>query len=525
MIGLPYQKAAPGSEAGLLVRGAPLHVMPSRVSQRSNSGEILHWETPQENLAQLHLLVIDEDADVRNACGEIARRMGFAVVQAAEAASARSIVRLQKVDLVLMDLRASGIGALNGGGALTLLQEVKSLHPDTTVIVMTASATVASAVEAMRLGAEDYLTKPFALEDLRAILERASKRTHLNVESRHLRERLRTQKGSGPLIGRSPEMEKLYRILSKVAHSAHPVLILGESGTGKELVARSIHFNGLHGAKPFIPVDCGSLAPDKMEGQLFGYVNGESPEAGAAAKDGLLVSANGGTVFMDEISELSLDLQAKLLRALQDKAVRPVGGTHTVPMACRVLAASSRDLTALVDQGKFRRDLYFRLNVVSLKIPALRQRKEDIPELAQFFLSRAQRDSGVEEVSDDVLRTLMAYDWPGNVRELEHAVDCACAMSSGPVLHIGDLPAELQALNARLHASAAAENREKIDLRSGGAGKIISIAELERQAILGTVRHLKGDKLLAAKLLGIGKTTLYRKLKEYGMADEALSFD
>ena len=377
-IGLPQAKAALQSEVGTLVRGAPLSVVPSRVPLRPNIEEPGQWEAPTEGMAQLHLLVVDDDLEVRGACGEIARRMGFAVMQASESFSAQAIVRHQKVDLVLMDMRASGIGGATSSG-LSLLEEVKQLHPDTTVIVMTASATVASAVEAMRLGAEDYLTKPFALEELRAILERASKRTHLNLESRQLRERLRRQKGSGPLIGRSPEMEKLYRILSKVAHSSHPVLIIGESGTGKELVAKSIHYNGPQAAKPFVPVDCGSLAPEQVEGELFGYVKGSKNSDPNAARIGLLAAPDGGTIFLDEISELPLDLQAKLLRALQDRAVRPLGGSHTVPITMRVLAATNADLLAMVGQGKFRRDLYFRLNVVSLRMPPLRQRREDIP--------------------------------------------------------------------------------------------------------------------------------------------------
>jgi two-component system response regulator HydG len=479
------------------------------------------WDLPMTDQPRLHLLVVDEDPAVRRGCVEVGRRMGFAVAQATDTSSAQAIVRLQKVDLILMDLRIPGTESRIRGGGLSLLEEVKALHPEIAIVVMAASAAVSNAVETMRRGAEDYLTKPFSVEDLTRVLERATQKTMFNAESRRLRERLRSQRGGGPLIGQSPEMEKLYRILSKVAHSTHPVLIMGERGTGKELVARWIHFNGMQASKPFVPVDCGSLPAELIEAELFGYVRGSAPVGlgvgPAQSKRGLLASADEGTVFLDEIGGLPLDLQAKLLRALQEKAVRPVGGTATVPISARVLASTNVDLAALVEQGKFRRDLYFRLNVVSLRIPALRQRKEDIPELAQSFLERVERETGVRRsLSDEALRAMMLYDWPGNVRELQSLIERACALSSGPVLNVGDLTSPLQQVSEqrRTQAAAAVEVGRNPRLTSG---QIQSIAEMERAAILGTIRQLKGDKLLAAKLLGIGKTTLYRKLKEYGV--------
>jgi len=350
---------------------------------------------------------------------------------------------------------------------------------------------------------------------------------HFDIESRRLRERMRNPRGTGHLIGHSPEMEKLHRILSKVAHTQHPVLILGETGTGKELVARSIHFNGPNAQKPFVPVDCGSLVPEMIESELFGYVKGAftgfSRSGATHSKDGLLTTADGGTVFLDEIGELPLDLQAKLLRALQEKAVYPVGGSHPVPVSTRVLAATNRDLAAMVEAGRFRKDLYFRLNVVNLRIPPLRHRKEDIPQLVQHFLERGQRETGkTHTISDDALRALMGYDWPGNVRELESAIERACALSSGPVLHMGDLPTQLHDFAMHGRASRADDAGGGAEDQSfAAAPKIVSIAELEKQAILATIRELKGDKLMAAKLLGIGKTTLYRKLKEYGLDHDA----
>ncbi|HZL27652.1 MAG TPA: sigma-54 dependent transcriptional regulator [Acidobacteriaceae bacterium] len=464
-----------------------------------------------ERVATLELLVVDDDAPVRNACAEIAAGMGFSTHVADSVPAARAHLQRHPVDLMLLDLK------LPGGGGLVLLEEVKTKHPETAVVVMTAFATVSSAVEAMRTGANDYLTKPFALEELATVLERSAQRRHFDMESRALRERLRTQKGMGNLIGRTQEMEKLYRILSKVAFTTHPVLILGESGTGKEIVARSIHFNGTNAAKPFIPVDCGSLVPTLIESELFGYVKGAFTGA-HKSKDGLLVAAEGGTVFLDEIGELPHDLQAKLLRALQEKEVRPVGATHTVPIAARILAATNRNLEQMVEQGRFRKDLFFRLNVVNVRIPPLRDRRADIPLLAANTLERMRRENGLTYTfADDALRLMAEYDWPGNVRELEHAIERACALSSGPVLHMGDFPTQLQDhLSHRDREATAAA----IALQATESPQVLSIAEMEKQAILNTIRQLNGDKLMAAKLLGIGKTTLYRKLKEYGIEDE-----
>ena len=482
--------------------------------------QVVGKTAPAEHFELIHVLVVDDDEAVRKACCQVAAGMGFPVVEADSATAAREVLKHQRIDLMLLDLK------LPGGGGLPLLEQVKALHPDTAVVVMTAFATVSSAVEAMRIGAGDYLTKPFPLEELTTVLERTGHRLHLDVQSRLLRERLRTQQGMGGLVGRSPEMEKLYRILSKVAYSTHPVLILGESGTGKELVARSIHFNGPNAAKPFVPVDCGSLAPTLIESELFGHVKGAFTGADRN-KEGLLAAADGGTVFLDEIGELPLDLQAKLLRALQEKEVRPVGATQARPISARVLAATNRDLALMVEQGRFRKDLYFRLNVVNLRIPPLRDRREDIAPLAMHFLEEMQKGrEGKRNFSDTTLRVMAEYDWPGNVRELENAVERACALSSGPVLHMGDLPTQLQ--NFRLQQGPAVRSLEEEEPEFGdaprfgaGGGKagIVSIAEMEKQAILETIRQLKGDKLMAAKLLGIGKTTLYRKLKEYGIGE------
>ncbi|MGI8770970.1 MAG: sigma-54-dependent transcriptional regulator [Acidobacteriaceae bacterium] len=476
---------------------------------------MLNEEYKTGEAGKLHVLVVDDDAVTRTACMEIATLRGFAAQGLESTEDARSLLRNHSVDVLVLDLKATSREGMQ------LLDQMKTLTPDTAVVVMTASGSIGSAVEAMRTGATDYLTKPFALEEFAAVLARAADRRHANGSSRSLRERLRSEGGVGNLIGRSPEMDKLYRILAKVAQSAHPVLILGESGTGKELVARAIHSQGTHPDKPFIPVDCGSFVPAMVESELFGFVKGSFPTA-ARDSAGLLAAAEEGTVFLDEVGEISLELQAKLLRVLQAKEVCPVGGTRPVPVKARMLAATSRDLATMTAKGAFRKDLYYRLNVVNLRIPPLRDRRSDIPLLAAHFLERMGREHGTSfTLSDEALKSMMEYDWPGNVRELENAIDRASALSSGPVLHMRDMPTQLQNYGLESHQAAAAvvvPPQESIE-KSGEKPAVMPLAELEKQAILNTITQLKGDKLMAARLLGIGKTTLYRKLKEYGMTD------
>ena len=470
---------------------------------------------------QLHVLLVDDDQQMRSVCCHILLQKGAQVSEAGTLAEAETLLQNHKIDLLLLDLK------LPDGGGLTLLQKTKVLCPDTAVVVMTAYATVSSAIEAMRIGARDYLTKPFALEELASVLESASQRVHFDRESRLLRERLRSQKDTDGLVGRSPEMEKLYRILSKVAFSTHPVLILGESGTGKGVVARAIHFNGPNATRPFTQVDCSSSLPHLIESELFGHVKGAFSGA-EQNRDGLLATPGGGTVFLDEIGDLPSDLQTKLLRALQEKEVRPLGGTQAKPITGRILASTGRDLAAMVEQGKFRKDLFFRLNVVNLRVPALRERRADIPFLVIHFLARIEKETGVERtLSDDSLRLLIDHDWPDNVRELENAIEGACALASRPVLHLGDLPVSLRdklinrSVQISVDSMTVALPTEALLHSQERNGEIVPIIEMEKQAILETIRQLNGDKILAAKLLGIGKTTLYRKLKEYELNDQS----
>ncbi len=482
----------------------------------------------------LHLLVIDEDDNVLRAICEIALAMGFAVHPARSAAAADEVLQRRSVDVVLFDLLPQDTG-------LSFLQRLRQSMPRVPIVVMTAFATVNSAVEAMRIGASDYLTKPFAMDELTGTLELAAQRRQFDVESRRLQDRMVRDAGGHGLIGASAAMEKLLRMVAKVAPAMHPVLIVGESGTGKELVAKLIHATsttasqaaGDSDERPMLSVDCSALPSALLETELFGYVRNEGTGE-REERQGLLTQPGGGTLFLREIGSMPLELQARLLRALQERRLRPVGGSASLPVTTRLLASSSRDLPQLVETGQFRRDLYFRLNVVHLRVPPLRERREDIPLLAAWFLSQQAKVRHVEyRLDSEVLTVLDGYDWPGNVRELEGSIEHACSFSSGPDIFLKDFSSQLQGYRHQLEEETLrVDNRSAAEVRGhaspghlavtpGGVspGRIVSIAELEKNAILTAIHSLNGDKLMAAKLLGIGKTTLYRKLKEYGLEE------
>ncbi len=474
-------------------------------------------------MTTLHLLVVDNDEHVLRAICEIASSMGFAVHPARTPAEAKDILDRHNLDVVLLDLLPHDQG-------FAFVQQLKNAFPRVPIVVMTAFATVNSAVDAMRLGASDYLTKPFAMDELTGTLELAAQRRQFDVESRRLQDRMLAEAGGHGLIGASAAMEKLLRMIAKVAPATHPVLIVGESGTGKEIIARLIDSSsGKSDARPMMSVDCSALAPALLETELFGYVRNEGT-AEREERQGLLTINGGGTLFIREIGDMPLELQARLLRALQERKVRPVGGAASLPVTARLLASSSRNLPHLVESGAFRKDLYFRLNVVHLRVPPLRERKDDIPLLAAYFLRRQADLRHLEyQLDSEVLQVLEGYDWPGNVRELEGSIERACSFSSGPVIFLPDFPSQLRGYRRQLEAETLrvdtrvpAERPEHAyaPVSAANQATIVSIAELEKQAILTAIRSLNGDKLMAAKLLGIGKTTLYRKLKEYGIDDE-----
>jgi two-component system response regulator HydG len=442
------------------------------------------------------VLVVEDEEATRKLCSDVAESCGMKAIAVAAVDEALELLESHAVDIVLTDLK------LQQSSGLDLLKRVRDVYPQVAVVVLTQYGTIDSAVEATRMGAADYVTKPFHVEDLQTRLMRVARDADLHRENQLLREQLRTRPGFGGLIGVAERMQRVYKMIEKVSQHQYPVLILGESGTGKELVARSIHFSGERKNRPFTPVDCSALVPTLIESELFGYVKGAFTGA-FQTKQGLLEAAQGGTLFLDEIGDLPVDLQAKLLRVLQEREVKPVGSTERRRIDVRIIAATNRDLETAIRNGSFRQDLYFRLNVVQIKLPPLRERKSDIPLLVISFLDKFTDPQGpARTISEDAMRRLVAYDWPGNVRELENAIERAVALGSGPIVHLGDLPSSLQ-----YPASERAPEKDEL----------LPLEELERRAILRTLRETSGDKLAAARMLGIGKTTLYRKLKQYHM--------
>src|SRR6202158_855608 len=448
----------------------------------------------RREVVPMNLLIVDDEQSIRETCATVSEQCGMKAVAVATAEEALEVLEHSAIDILLTDLK------LQQSNGVELLKQVHDVHPEVAVVVLTQYGTIESALEVTRIGAVDYVTKPFRIEELRSRLERVARAVELQQENRLLREQLRTRPGFGGLIGVSMKMQRVYKMIEKVSQHEYPVLVLGESGTGKELVARSIHFSGPRKDRPFAPVDCSALVPTLIESELFGYVKGAFTGA-VQAKQGLLEAAHGGTLFLDEIGDMPVDLQAKLLRALQEPEEQTRGSTERRRINVRIIAATNRDLEAAIRTGAFRQDLYFRLNVVQMKLPALRDRKSDIPLLVNTFLDKFSDPARpIHTISEDAMRRIMAYDWPGNIRELENAIERAVALGSGPILHVGDLPSNLQYTTT-----------EKLP----EGDELVPLEALERRAIFRALRETAGDKLAAARLLGIGKTTLYRKLKQY----------
>ncbi|HZE81151.1 MAG TPA: sigma-54 dependent transcriptional regulator [Candidatus Polarisedimenticolia bacterium] len=451
----------------------------------------------------LFLLIVDADRWVRDLSKEVAGGMGFKVYTAESTRAALRQMEEQPVDVVLLDVRQSTQEGID------LLAKFKEIHPQTEIIMVSGQATVDSVVTAMKSGACDFIRKPFKGEELKALLTRAAGRLRNSLEERISREHLQAVPGDNGMLAHSPEMQKLYRIITKVATSNHPVLVHGESGTGKETVARAIHAQGPFRDRPFLLVDCTLTGNGALENELFGPI--KSANGSTKSRDGLFALASGSTVFFDEIGEMPLDIQGKLIRALQEREFHVQGNGKSIPVDVRMIAATSRDLEMAVQQGTFRRDLFFRLNVVSLRLPPLRERKEDIRPLAEHFLDRVSQSRQAHySINPEAVKLLQFYDWPGNVRELENCLERAVAMSAGPVLQTADFPPHIR--TASLRAAVP-----------GKQARILPLAELEKQAILDALQQLNGDKLMTARALGIGKTTLYRKLKEYGISHWASS--
>ncbi|MGB2633193.1 MAG: sigma-54 dependent transcriptional regulator [Candidatus Acidiferrum sp.] len=446
---------------------------------------------------KIKLLVVDDEQSIRRLCMTIGTSLGFVCDEAESAETAATRLETDPPDLVLSDFK------LPNQSGVELLKQIKAVLPRTEVAIMTGHGSIESAVDAMKLGAYDYIEKPFRVEKMRLLLQRMAEKVRLVNENAFLRDKVNTDENLDGIIGSSAGMQDVMRMISRLKDTRTPVLISGESGTGKELVARAIHFRGPLAKSAFIAVDCGALVPTLMESELFGYEKGAFTGA-TKTKAGLFQAANGGTIFLDEIGELPLEMQAKLLRVLQEKEVRPVGSNEKINVDVRVVAATNRDLEAAYRAGTFRKDLYFRLNVVTVHLPPLRERRSDIPMLVHHFLNRYT--PAPLQVTAAAMKSLLQYDWPGNVRELENCIARAVTLGDQRTIDVQDLPPAI-----RTEQPVARE----FSAQDASSLSTTALAEMERMTILRVFEQAHGDKALAGKMLGISRATLYRKLKRY----------
>ena len=456
------------------------------------------------NDLKIKLLVVDDEQSIRRLCMTIGGSLGFSSDEAESAETASTRLETDPPDLVLTDLK------LPNQSGVDLLKQIKSVLPRSEVAIMTGHGSIESAVDAMKLGAYDYIEKPFRVEKMRLLLQRMAEKVRLVNENAFLREKVSTDENLDGIIGTSAGMQDVLRMISRLKDTRTPVLISGESGTGKELVARAIHFRGALAQTNFVAVDCGALVPTLMESELFGYEKGAFTGA-TKSKAGLFQAANGGTIFLDEIGELPLEMQAKLLRALQEKEVRPVGSNDKINVDVRVIAATNRDLEAAYRSGTFRKDLYFRLNVVTVHLPPLRERRSDIPMLVHHFLNRYAPGAHLP-ITPAAMKSLLQYDWPGNVRELENCIARAVTLGDQHVIDVQDLP---PAIRTEQPASSEMTPQDASSLST------TALAEMEKMTILRVFEQAHGDKALAGKMLGISRATLYRKLKRYNIPPRA----
>jgi DNA-binding NtrC family response regulator len=447
------------------------------------------------------ILIVDDEANARAALSEILREEGYSTETAADGFKALGKLEEFVPDVVLTDLKMPGLDGIG------LMEKAQATRSDATFVVMTAFGSISNAVEAVKKGAYNYLTKPLDFTVLAVVVERAVERSRLLQENGRLRDRLRERNAFGHVIGSHPGMEKLLRLVEQVAPSRASVLIQGETGTGKELIAEMIHRASPRAKAPLVRLNCAALSESLLESELFGHEKGSFTGA-VNRREGRFEQANGGTVFLDEVSEIPLATQVKILRFLQERSFERVGGNETLKVDVRILAASNRDLKQRIAEGLFREDLYYRLNVVTLEIPPLRDRVSDIPELATFFLRRYAQENGkrVDSFSDEALRALAAYAWPGNVRELENAIERAVVLCDSARIEARHLPASI-------HAEAPVDGVPPVPGTT--------IYDLERYAILRTLEACKGSTSKAATILGISPRKIQYKLHEYASSTPA----
>ncbi len=442
------------------------------------------------------ILVVDDDREMCQLLYEVLKEEGFSVTALHQSLEASRLLRREEFDVVITDLKMKGLRGLD------LLEEVHQIAPMTPVIIITAFGTIESAIQAMKMGAFDYITKPFQMDELVVTVKKALENRLLKKEILRLRKEVASRYDFHHLIGKSPSMQKIYDLIERISNTSSNVLITGESGTGKELVAKAIHYHGGRKENPFVAINCAAIPETLLESELFGYKKGAFTDA-RSDKRGLLFEAHEGTLFLDEVTEMPLTLQAKLLRVIEEREVRPLGDTTSYPLDVRIISTSNRDIEFFIKQGQFREDLYYRLKVIDIEMPPLRERREDIPLLIQHFITRfnAELKKNLSGVSEEALRLLLNYSWPGNVRELENVIQRAITLSRHDVILPEDLPASLHLTKDDQLLEKATEGRLTLD-------------QLEKEYIRRILVQTGGNKSKAAEILGLDRKTLYRKLQD-----------
>jgi len=445
------------------------------------------------------ILIVDDDEITCNLLEEVLSKEGYVVDKALNGREAIDKGENKPYDVVLTDIRMIDVDGME------VLRAYRQKSPDSIIIMMTAFGSIETAIRAIKEGAYDYVSKPFKLDEIKLTIRRALEQKRLLQENLFYRQELITKYKLENIVGRSPQMLQVYKTVARVAESRSTVLIAGESGTGKELVARAIHFNSPRSSKPYVAVDCGSLAETLLESELFGHVRGAFTGA-VTNKKGLFEEADNGTCFLDEVGDISLAMQAKLLRVIQEHEIKRVGGTETTKIDVRIIAATNKNLEELVAEKKFREDLFYRLNVVSIHLPPLRERLDDIPFLADHFLRKyaAENEKPVSRVSAEVLDLLLRYQWPGNVRELENVIERAVTLSPHSLILPEDLPRRLRVEPSEISATSLPSQ--------------VSLTELEKIYIKKVLEETGGNKKRAADILGIDRRTLYRMAARYGIS-------